>query len=120
MLSLSRETGQDVLGPDGRMVGRLADDLTVRLGGHAGAHLVERLLVQRYRAPDLLGGVGWWGRLRDDTSVSWIIGIIHEASSNMLRWSLISAAFRHSGKIRILAGRPDYMATCAPTDPNIV
>jgi sporulation protein YlmC with PRC-barrel domain len=53
VLSLSRETGQDVLGPDGRMVGRLAD-LTVRLGGHAGAHLVERLLVQRYRAPDLL------------------------------------------------------------------
>ena len=46
-------TGQDVLGPDGRVTGRLAD-LTVRLDEHAGPHLVERLLVQRHRAPDLL------------------------------------------------------------------
>ena len=50
---LSRITGQDVLGPDGRVTGRLAD-LTVRLDEHAGPHLVERLLVQRHRAPDLL------------------------------------------------------------------
>jgi len=46
-------TGQDVLGPDGRVVGRLAD-LTIRLGAQGGPHLVERLLVQRHRAPDLL------------------------------------------------------------------
>jgi hypothetical protein len=46
-------TGQDVLCPDGRVAGRLAD-LTVRLAEHAGPHLVERLLVQRHRAPDLL------------------------------------------------------------------
>jgi hypothetical protein len=46
-------TGQDVLCPDGRVTGRLAD-LTVRLDEHAGPHLVERLLVQRHRAPDLL------------------------------------------------------------------
>ena len=46
-------TGQDVLGPDGRVAGRLAD-LTVQLGAHAGPQLVERLLVQRRRAPDLL------------------------------------------------------------------
>jgi MgtE intracellular N domain len=46
-------TGQDVLCPDGRVAGRLAD-LTVRLDEHAGPHLVERLLVQRHRAPDLL------------------------------------------------------------------
>jgi hypothetical protein len=35
------------------VAGRLAD-LTVRLDEHAGPHLVERLLVQRHRAPDLL------------------------------------------------------------------
>ena len=46
-------TGQDVLGPDGQVVGRLAD-LTVRLDEQAGPHLVERLLVRRHRAPDLL------------------------------------------------------------------
>ena len=50
---LSRQIGRDVLGPDGRVVGRLAD-LTVRLDEQAGPHLVERLLVQRHRAPDLL------------------------------------------------------------------
>ena len=53
VLLLSRMTGQDVLGTDGRVVGRLAD-LTVRLDEHAGPHLVERLLVRRHRAPDLL------------------------------------------------------------------
>jgi sporulation protein YlmC with PRC-barrel domain len=53
MLFLSRVTGQDVLGPDGRALGRLAD-LTVRLDEQAGPHLVERLLVRRRRAPDLL------------------------------------------------------------------
>jgi sporulation protein YlmC with PRC-barrel domain len=46
-------TGQDVRGPDGRVAGRLAD-LTVRLDEQAGPHLVERLLVRRHRAPDLL------------------------------------------------------------------
>ena len=53
VLLLSRETGQDVLGPDGRVLGRLAD-LTVRLDEQPGPRLVERLLVQRHRAPDLL------------------------------------------------------------------
>ena len=53
MLFFSRVTGQDVLGPDGRVAGRVAD-LTVRLGEQAGPHLVERLLVRRHRAPDLL------------------------------------------------------------------
>lgn len=53
MLFLSRVTGQDVLGFDGRTLGHLAD-LTVRLDEQAGPHLVERLLVQRHRAPDLL------------------------------------------------------------------
>jgi sporulation protein YlmC with PRC-barrel domain len=50
---LSRMTGQDVLGTDGRVAGRLVD-LTVRLDEQAGPHLVERLLVQRHHAPDLL------------------------------------------------------------------
>ena len=53
MLLLSRITGQEVLGPDGRVAGRVAD-LTVRLDEQAGPHLVERLLVRRHRAPDLL------------------------------------------------------------------
>lgn len=53
VLLLSRMTGQDVLGADGRAAGRLAD-LTVRLDEHTGPHLVERLLVQRHHAPDLL------------------------------------------------------------------
>ena len=44
-------TGQDVRCPDGRVAGRLAD-LTVWLDEHAGPQLVERLLVQRHRAPD--------------------------------------------------------------------
>jgi hypothetical protein len=46
-------TGQDVLGPDGRVIGRLAD-LTVELDEQPGPCLVERLLVQRHRMPDLL------------------------------------------------------------------
>ena len=45
MLLLSRVTGHDVLGPDGRAAGRVAD-LTVRLGTPAGPHLVERILVR--------------------------------------------------------------------------
>ena len=45
MLLLSRVTGHDVLGPDGRAAGRVAD-LTVRLGAPAGPHLVERILVR--------------------------------------------------------------------------
>ena len=53
MLLLSRISGQEVLGPDGRVAGRVAD-LTVRLDEQAGPHLVERLLVRRHRAPDLL------------------------------------------------------------------
>lgn len=46
MLSLSRELGQDVEAADGRVVGRVAD-LTVRLGGTEGPHLVARLLVRQ-------------------------------------------------------------------------
>jgi hypothetical protein len=53
VLLLSRETGQEVLGPDGRVIGRLAD-LSVGLGEQAGPHRVERLLVKRHNAPDLL------------------------------------------------------------------
>jgi hypothetical protein len=53
MLLLSRVTGQDVLGPGGRVAGCLVD-LTVPLDEHAGPHLVERLLVRRHRTPDLL------------------------------------------------------------------
>jgi hypothetical protein len=53
VLLLTELTGQDVLDPDGRLAGRLAD-MSVRLGEHAGPHLVERLLVRRHRAPDLL------------------------------------------------------------------
>ena len=53
MLLLSRISGQEVLGPDGRVAGRVAD-LTVRLDEQASPHLVERLLVRRHRAPDLL------------------------------------------------------------------
>ena len=45
MLLLSRVTGHDVLGPDGRAAGRVAD-LTVRLGAPAGPHLVERIFVR--------------------------------------------------------------------------
>jgi sporulation protein YlmC with PRC-barrel domain len=46
VLSLSRELGQDVEAADGRVVGRVAD-LSVRLGGTEGPHLVARLLVRR-------------------------------------------------------------------------
>src|SRR6478736_3436392 len=53
VLSLSRETGQDVLGADGHVLGRLAD-LSVRLDATGGPPLVHRLLVRRHRAPDLL------------------------------------------------------------------
>ena len=53
VLLLSRLTGQDVMSPDGRVIGRLAD-LSVRLDDQAGPHRAERLLVQRKRAPDLL------------------------------------------------------------------
>ena len=45
MLPLSRITGRDVLGPDGRSLRRVTD-LTVRLGTAAGPHLVERILVR--------------------------------------------------------------------------
>jgi sporulation protein YlmC with PRC-barrel domain len=53
VLLLSRETGQNLLAPNGLVIGRLAD-LTVDLDKQAGRHLVERLLVRRHRAPDLL------------------------------------------------------------------
>lgn len=53
VLLLSRLTGQEVRGPDGRIAGRLAD-LTVRLGDQTGPTLVERLLVRGRGAPDLL------------------------------------------------------------------
>jgi len=53
VLALSRLTGRDVLGPDGRALGRLVD-LTVRLGTATGPHLVERILVRRGGGPQLL------------------------------------------------------------------
>jgi sporulation protein YlmC with PRC-barrel domain len=53
VLSLSREIGQEVRGPDGRPVGRVAD-LTVRLGQEDGPRLVDRLLVQLHGEPDML------------------------------------------------------------------
>ena len=52
MLSLSQVTGQDVWGPDGQVLGRVAD-LTTRLDDQAGPHLAERILVCR-RGADLL------------------------------------------------------------------
>jgi sporulation protein YlmC with PRC-barrel domain len=45
VLLLSRVTGQQVLTPDGRAVGRLVD-LTVRLDGGAAGQLVARLMVR--------------------------------------------------------------------------
>lgn len=53
VLLLSRVTGLDVLGPDGRVVGRLAD-LSADLGEQSGPALVQRLLVRRPRAAALL------------------------------------------------------------------
>ena len=45
MLLVSRLTGREVLTPDGRAVGQLAD-LTVRLDGVGTAHLVERVVLR--------------------------------------------------------------------------
>jgi hypothetical protein len=53
VLLLTRLTGQDVLGPDGRVLGRLAD-LTVRLNRGSESHLVERLVVTRRHAAELV------------------------------------------------------------------
>ncbi len=54
VLLLSRVTGQDVLAPDGRVIGRLAD-LTMDLVEESGPHLVDRVVVKRGRsAPPLL------------------------------------------------------------------
>ena len=53
VLLLTGVTGKDVLGPDGRVIGRLAD-LTVRLGQQSEPQLVERLVVGRRRAPALV------------------------------------------------------------------
>jgi len=53
VLLLTRVTGRDVLGPDGRVIGRLGD-LTVRLGEQPGSGLVERLVVARRGAPILV------------------------------------------------------------------
>ncbi|MFN8032606.1 MAG: magnesium transporter [Mycobacterium sp.] len=47
MLLLSRVTGEDVLGPAGRVVGRLAD-LTADLVEESGPHLVDRAVVKRH------------------------------------------------------------------------
>lgn len=52
-LLLSEATGQPVLRSRGQAFGHVAD-LTVDLHGQAGPHLVERLVVRRSRAPDLL------------------------------------------------------------------
>ena len=53
VLSLSQVTGQDVWGPNGQVLGRVAD-VTTRLDSQAGPHLVERILVQCRRGADLL------------------------------------------------------------------
>jgi len=53
VLVLSRITRQDVRGPDGRVIGRVAD-LTVSLGEQNGPTMVDRLLVRRKAAADLL------------------------------------------------------------------
>ena len=53
LISLSQDTARDVLGSDGQAIGRLAD-LSVDLDMHAGPSVVQRLLVRRRRAPDLL------------------------------------------------------------------
>ncbi|AFM15994.1 hypothetical protein Mycch_1186 [Mycolicibacterium chubuense NBB4] len=53
MLLLTRLVGHTVCGPDGRAVGLVAD-LTVSLGEHSGRTVVDRLLVRRRGAPDLL------------------------------------------------------------------
>lgn len=53
VLLLSRINGAEVVEADGAVVGRLAD-LTVRLDGGDGPHLVERLLVSRHGAPPVL------------------------------------------------------------------
>jgi sporulation protein YlmC with PRC-barrel domain len=53
VLSLSQLTGQEIWGPDGRVLGRLAD-LTTRLDDQAGPELVERILVRCSRGSDLL------------------------------------------------------------------
>lgn len=53
LLWLSRQTGQDLLGVDGRVIGRVVD-LSVDLDTHAGPRLVERLLIRRRHAAELL------------------------------------------------------------------
>jgi len=53
VLLLTGVTGRDVLGPDGRVIGRLGD-LTVRLGEQPGPRVVERLFVSRRRTPNLV------------------------------------------------------------------
>ena len=53
MLSLSQVTGQEVVGPNGQVVGRVTD-LTVRLDNEAGPEVVERILVRCSRGTDLL------------------------------------------------------------------
>jgi sporulation protein YlmC with PRC-barrel domain len=51
--SLSQVTGQEVVGPNGEVVGRVRD-LTARLDDEAGPELVERILVRRNRGTNLL------------------------------------------------------------------
>ena len=53
VLLLSRITGRNVLGPDGRGVGRLTD-LTVRVDGPDSPPVVNRLVVTRRGGPTLL------------------------------------------------------------------
>ncbi|WP_284235391.1 magnesium transporter MgtE N-terminal domain-containing protein [Mycobacterium antarcticum] len=53
MWLLSQVIGREVRTKDGVGIGRLAD-LTVRLGDDTGPHMVQRLLVERDRAPSLL------------------------------------------------------------------
>lgn len=53
VLLLSRITGQDVRGPNGQVIGRLAD-LTVSLAQESGLHRVQRLLVERCNGTELL------------------------------------------------------------------
>lgn len=53
MLLLSRIVGQEVRGPGGLLLGRLTD-LSVSLGEQNGPTLIDRILIQRRGAPDLL------------------------------------------------------------------
>ena len=115
VLLLSRVTGQDVLGPDGRVIGRLAD-LTADLVEESGPHLVDRVVVRRGSRLVPAGPVGRGGQPRTQPAGAGRRRRRHRALRRRQRHRGARRARDHAGARR--AGHPDRRRRRNPAGPR--